>query len=70
MRQLGGSGKLKQIELKITGTALKLQTYMLGLHVCDIDMNNTIDLLTVYTKGEIYIGRCLLQLITYLKKTK
>lgn len=24
-----------------------------GLQVCDIDMNNTIDLPTVYTKGEM-----------------
>jgi hypothetical protein len=40
MRQLGGTGKHKEITLNTMGSPLKMNTYMLdGLQVCDIDMN-------------------------------
>jgi hypothetical protein len=39
MRQLGGTGKHKEITLSTMGSPLKMNTYMLdGLQVCDIDM--------------------------------
>lgn len=54
MKQLGGSGKHKQIKLNTMGSPLKLNTCMLdGLQVCDNDMNHIINLPTVYTKDEM-----------------
>jgi hypothetical protein len=45
VRQLGGTGKHKEITLSTMGSPLKMNTYMLdGLQVYDIDMNYMIDL--------------------------
>ncbi|CAC5389042.1 unnamed protein product [Mytilus coruscus] len=54
MRQLGGSGKFKQIKLNTMGSPLRMHTCMLdGLQVCDMDMNHIIDLRTVYTNDKM-----------------
>lgn len=54
MRQLGGTGKHKEITLNTMGSPLKMNTYMLdGLQVCDTYMNYMIDLPTIYIKDEM-----------------
>ncbi|KAK3086822.1 hypothetical protein FSP39_023974 [Pinctada imbricata] len=58
MRQLGASGKKRDITLSTMGEDYKLSSHILkGLQVTDLDMNELVDLPQVYTKDRMPVDK-------------